>query len=371
MRDLALNSMNAFLLSVVLIHFMEKFAASVGLVDVPAGRKRHDGHIPLVGFALFTAFAIATLLLEHQPVGFTAFLSGLTLLVLLGVLDDLFDIKATVKLVVQISCVALMVLPNQIFLRHLGALPDDGLLPLPLAAPITIFAIVGLINAVNMMDGIDGLAGSLTLVSLFWFAVAADLLGRNPEFTVTLLAAFCVIGFLGFNLRHPWRARAKVFLGDAGSMMLGALLGFIAVAILQPQGGESPSLSQDLSPIVLLWICAIPIIDTASLIVRRIAAGRSPFSSDREHLHHLMLDAGLNESQAVAVLSICGAILGGVGVLGWHLGLPEHLLLLGLAVPVGIHIWFTTHGRRHVSLSWRSSSPIAKSAVTQPQPSLK
>jgi UDP-GlcNAc:undecaprenyl-phosphate GlcNAc-1-phosphate transferase len=253
------------------------------------------------------------------------------------------------------------------------------MLPPPLAAPLTIFAIVGLINAVNMMDGIDGLAGSLTLVSLFWLAVAAELLGRDAEFSISLLAAFCVVGFLGFNLRHPWRARAKVFLGDAGSMMLGALLGFIAVAILQSggqgagadmgMGGEGQSI-QALSPAVVLWICAIPIIDTLSLIVRRTAHGRSPFSSDRQHLHHLMLDAGLNESQAVAVLSIGGAVLGGIGVLGWHLGVPEVVLLLGLVAPVGLHIWFTTYGHKHISLSWRSSS-VAENAVTQPQPSLK
>jgi UDP-GlcNAc:undecaprenyl-phosphate GlcNAc-1-phosphate transferase len=243
-------------------------------------------------------------------------------------------------------------------------------LPLPWAAPLTVFAIVGLINAVNMMDGIDGLAGSLTLVSLFWLAVAAKLLGLNAEFAVSLLAAFCVVGFLGFNLRHPWQPRAKVFLGDAGSLMLGALLGFLAVAIVQQRGG-----GQTFSPVAVLWICAIPIIDTLSLIVRRMAAGRSPFSSDRQHLHHLMLDAGLNESQAVTALSICCATLGGIGVLGWYAGVPDTVLLLGLAAPVGLHIWFTAYGRKHVSLSWRSSprsSPVvAKNVVTQPQPSLK
>jgi UDP-GlcNAc:undecaprenyl-phosphate GlcNAc-1-phosphate transferase len=347
--------MNALLLSVVLISLMERISATVGLVDIPAGRKHHDGHIPLVGFAVFSAFVVATLLLEHRPDGFIAFLFGLTVLVVLGVLDDLLDIPASIKLVVQVGCAALMILPSQMLLRNLGVFP--GPLPVQWAAPMTILAVVGLVNAVNMMDGIDGLAGSLTLVSLFWFAIAAKLLGLNGEFSIALLAAFCVIGFLGFNLRHPWRARAKVFLGDAGSLMLGAILGFLAIAISQRGGG------QNLSPVSVLWICAIPAIDTLSLIVRRAAAGKSPFSSDRQHLHHLLLDAGLNDSQAVAALSAGGAILGGIGVLGWYLGVSDTVLLVGLAAPIGLHVWFTQYGSKHVGLSWRAS-PLAKNTAT-------
>jgi UDP-GlcNAc:undecaprenyl-phosphate GlcNAc-1-phosphate transferase len=342
--------MNALLLSVVLISLMGKFSTLIGLVDVPVGRKRHNGHIPLVGAAVFVAFAVATLLLEHWPAGYTGFLLGLSLLVVLGVVDDLYDVRASIKLFVQTACAGLMVLPSAHFVRHVGVLPSEYVLPLQWAIPVTILALVGLINAVNMMDGIDGLAGSLTLVSLFWFAVAASALGLDGEFSISILAAFCVIGFLGFNLRHPWRSRAGVFLGDAGSMMLGAVLGFLAIAVSQRSTG------QGLSPVAVLWILSIPATDTLSVAVRRLAAGRSPLSSDRQHLHHLMLDAGFSESQAVAALSACAAAFGGIGTIGWLLGVPDGAMLVGLAAPIGLHIWFTSYGSKHLRVNWRAAS---------------
>jgi UDP-GlcNAc:undecaprenyl-phosphate GlcNAc-1-phosphate transferase len=290
------------------------------------------------------------LLLEHWPVGYTPFLLGLFSLVALGVADDLVDVRAAIKLFAQTACVACMVLPTGLLIRHVGILPLDHLLALQWAIPITIVAMVGLINGVNMMDGIDGLAGSLTLVSLFWFATAALVLGFDGEFSISVLAAFCVIGFLGFNLRHPWRNRAGVFLGDAGSMMLGAILGYLAIAI--SQRGTGPGLSA----VAVIWICAIPIVDTLSVAATRLAAGRSPLSSDRMHLHHLMLDAGFTQSQTVAALSACAIVLGGIGILGWRAGVSDEILLLGLAAPIGLHLWFTLYGSKRVRVSTRAVS---------------
>jgi UDP-GlcNAc:undecaprenyl-phosphate GlcNAc-1-phosphate transferase len=342
--------MNALLLSIVLISLMGRVSTLIGLVDVPAGRKQHHGHIPLVGTAVFVAFAITTLLLDHWPTGYSGFLVGLSALVALGMADDLYDVRASIKLFAQTACVGLMVLPSAHFVRHLGVIPSDYQLPLQWAIPVTILAMVGLINAVNMMDGIDGLAGSLTLVSLFWFGVVASLLGLNGEFSISILAAFCVIGFLGFNLRHPWRSRAGVFLGDAGSMMLGALLGFLAIAV--SQGGTGHSVSS----VAVLWICSIPATDTLSLAVRRLAGGRSPLSSDRQHLHHLMLDVGFSESQVVATLSACAAVLGGIGTVGWLLGVPDGIMLVGLAAPVSLHVWFTSYGSKRLRVRWGAVS---------------
>jgi UDP-GlcNAc:undecaprenyl-phosphate/decaprenyl-phosphate GlcNAc-1-phosphate transferase len=358
MRELALNSMNAWLLSIVLITVIRRFCTLIGLVDIPAGRKQHQGHIPLVGAAVFAAFAIATLLLEHWPVGYTPFLLGLFLLVALGVVDDLFDVRAAIKLFVQTACVACMVLPTGLLIRHVGIPALDQLLALQWAIPVTIIAMVGLINGVNMMDGIDGLAGSLTLVSLFWLGTAALVLGLDGEFSISVLAAFCVIGFLGFNLRHPWRNRAGVFLGDGGSMMLGAILGYLAISI--SQRGTGPGLSA----VAVIWVCAIPIVDTLSVAVRRLSAGRSPLSSDRMHLHHLMLDAGFTESQTVIALSACATVLGAIGVMGWRLGVPDEVLLLGFSAPIGLHVCFTLYGRRHLRMGTRVV-PLPETAVAQ------
>lgn len=365
MRDLVLNCINALLLSIVLIPVLQRFAARLGLVDAPNSRKIHAGQVPLVGSAVFVAFAIAALLLKERPEGFAGFLTGLTMLVVLGVFDDLFDIGPVAKLLAQIVCVAVMVLPSQTLIWNIGSiLGGDPLRLYYLSAPITIIAIVGLINAVNMMDGIDGLAGCLSLVGLLWLAFAAGTVGLTGELSIALVIGFCLIGFLGFNLRHPWRARAAVFLGDSGSMMLGAVLGFLAIALSQRGGGES------LSPIAVLWVCAIPVIDTLSLAVRRLAAGTSPFATDRQHLHHLMLYAGLSVTQVVVALSIIAAGFGAIGVGGWYLGVPDGVLFVGLAAPIGLHTWFVLYGSTHMDATWNALER-AKSMFTRPQPLLK
>jgi UDP-GlcNAc:undecaprenyl-phosphate GlcNAc-1-phosphate transferase len=345
MRDLALNCINVLLLSILLTLAMEKFAGRVGLVDIPTRRKNHHGKIPLVGSALFVAFAFAVLLLEQPPSGLASFLLGLALLVLLGLADDLLDLRAFAKLMAQTACAAVMVLPADMVVRNVGVIIGDE--PFMLAAwagPLTIIAVVGLINAINMLDGIDGLAGSVSLVAFLWFALAAAIAGMRPELYFALLLSSCLIGFLGFNLRHRWRSRASVFLGDAGSMMLGASLGYLAIRLSQqPQiHGEA------LSPVSVLWILALPVIDTITLMVRRIAAGHSPFASDRQHVHHILLQAGCSVSETVSILAGASFVLGGIGMLGWHLGVPDWILLLGLAVPVGLHVWFVQSGWQHV-----------------------
>ena len=365
MRELALNCMNGFLLSFALILVMQKIAARVGLLDVPTVRKNHQGQIPMVGAALFVAFAVSASLLEQRPDGFASFMIGLAALVLLGLLDDRLNLRASIKLVAQMVCVALMVLPSHTLIWKAGSLFGDNYLLQPhLAVPLTIFAMVGLINAFNMIDGIDGLAGSLTVVALLWFAVAAGLTGSRGELLLALLIAFCVSGFLVFNLRHQWRSRACVFLGDSGSTMLGAVLAFLAIVLSQRTGTGA------LSPVAALWICAVPIIDTGSLVVRRLAAGTSPFSSDRQHLHHLMIDAGLSVNQVVILLSITSAACGAVGVFGWLLGLSDTAMLTALVIPAGLHIWFEQHGRHYLRGTKRRFDH-GKSPLKQPQPLLK
>jgi UDP-GlcNAc:undecaprenyl-phosphate GlcNAc-1-phosphate transferase len=347
MPSVTVYCINAFLLSVVLTIAMEKIGKRIGLVDAPTGRKSHQGRVPLVGFAVFLAFCIASILLQRQPPGFIAFLAGMTLIVALGVVDDMLDLRASIKFVAQCAVVAVVVVPNDLLIHSGGRiLGEHPLLLYQLAAPVTIFAVVGMINATNLIDGLDGLAGGITLVALIWFALAAELLGLPDELLLIFVLAFCVLGFLVFNFRHPWRARASVFLGDGGSMMLGFSLAFVAISLSQRTGNALP-------PVIALWICALPVIDTLSLIVRRLAVGESIVSADHRHLHDLLILAGLNVSQTVLVMITVSTILGGVGIAGWRLGMPDDVMLLSLAVPVLLHSWFCGYGWRHLHLPAR------------------
>jgi UDP-GlcNAc:undecaprenyl-phosphate/decaprenyl-phosphate GlcNAc-1-phosphate transferase len=364
MPGAAVYCLNAFLLSVVMIFIMVKIAPRIGLVDVPTERKNHEGRIPLVGSGVFLAVCVTSILLQPPPRGILDFLVGMALIVLLGIIDDVVDLRASVKFAVQCAVVALMVLPNDFLIRNAGAiLADRPLLLLHWAAPVTIFAVVGMINAVNLIDGLDGLAGGISFVALIWFAIAAAALGLPEELPLILVLAFGVLGFLIFNFRHPWRARAAVFLGDAGSMMLGLALAFVAITLTQRS-------SHPLPPITALWICALPVIDTLSLMIRRLAAGQSIAAVDHRHLHDVLVRAGLGVNHTVLVLIAVSGTLGGMGIAGWLLHLPDRVMLIGLAVPVGIHSWFSCYGWKHLHVS-TSAIPIAGGAVPQMGPQIK
>ncbi|SRR5579885_1732988 len=364
MPSVTVYCMNAFLLSVVVIIAMVKVAPRMGLIDIPTERKTHEGRIPLVGSGIFLAFCVASLLLEQQPRGFAALLMGMALIVLLGVIDDVVDLRASIKLAAQCAIVALVAVPNDILIRNAGGLlAERPLMLLQWAAPVTIFAVVGMVNALNLIDGLDGLAGGISLVALTWFAVAAALLGLSDEFPLMLVLAFSILGFLVFNFRHPWCRRATVFLGDAGSMMLGLALAFMAIMLTQRSGRALP-------PVTALWICALPVIDTLSLMARRVAAGESIGAGDHRHLHDLLIRAGLSVNQAVLVLIAVSAVLGGVGIAGWLVHLPDRIMLIGLSIPVLLHTWFSCFGWKRVRFSAGAFAGPGR-AVPQMGPNVK
>lgn len=193
-----------------------------------------------------------------------------------------------------------------------------------MALPFSVFAIVGMINAMNMCDGIDGLAGGLTATSLLWMSVLAYQGGRGL-LTLELVILFgTTLGFLLFNLRTPLRGKAAVFMGDAGSMMLGTCLAWFAVNISQVPGptGVAPP------PVVVLWVLGLPVLDTLVLILRRLRQGRSPFSAGRDHMHHIWTHAGFTSGETTAILALINLALGGIGVLGWKTGVPEWVMLV-------------------------------------------
>jgi len=339
LRSIAAHCLNAFLVSLVLSLAMEKLARRFDFVDVPTARKKHEGSVPLVGLAVFLAFSASSLLVGQRPL--VGLLAGLTMIVLTGLVDDKFDLRAPYKLLAQAVSVTVIASSSDLLIATIGNLDHGEPLMLGFwSVPVTIFAAVGMINAINMIDGLDGLAGGISLVSLIWFAASAQLLGRSDDLLLILVLGCSILGFLVLNIRHPWRLRAAVFLGDGGSMMLGLALAFIAISL--SQHSESA-----LSPVAALWVCGLPIIDTVSLIVRRLAAGHNPMASDRQHLHYLMLDSGFSVGETVSLLIGINTILGAIGVVGWYLEVPDRILLLGLMVPISLHSWFVNYVWKH------------------------
>ena len=307
-------------LSAASVLLLSPLAPALGLVDVPGGRKAHGRAVPLVGgIAIFVALLVAA----HfggvsQHVAW--FLLALSVVITLGFWDDVTDLSPRVKLAIQVIAAAIMIWGADVELHSVGDLV--GWRPIGLwifAVPLTVFSIVGVMNAVNMMDGLDGLGGSIAFVAFGWFALVAYTSGLDVQLDVALILCGAIAGFLLFNLRFPWQPHARVFLGDAGSLMIGFALGWYAIDLTQGPGRSFP-------PIAALWVLLLPLADCVSLMARRIRAGRSPFAGDRHHIHHYLLRRGLGHNAVLAMLVAISTAFGAVGYFGWRLQVPQAVL---------------------------------------------
>ncbi|CAH1650129.1 MAG: undecaprenyl/decaprenyl-phosphate alpha-N-acetylglucosaminyl 1-phosphate transferase [Chelatococcus sp.] len=367
----ATHLMNAFLLAIVLILLLRAVAWPLGLIDKPDSRKQHHGGVPVVGgIAMFLALLLTACLVDGLLETRWPLLAGLAILVGLGVMDDRFNLRAPLRLAVQITAALIIVAPGSHLITDLGDVIGFGLGASPggeralelgiFAMPFTLIFMVGVINALNMIDGLDGLAGGVAASAFFWLAVAGAFSDAGSA-TLPLLLLCVTAGFLLFNLRHPWQARARVFMGDAGSTMLGASIAFLTI-----DAATGPA---RLAPLpAWLWLCALPAIDTLSLIVRRLMVGQSPMASDRRHLHHLLLEAGLSARAATTTIVMVSFLLGGIGMLGVWLGMSTHVMVLGLVLVVGLHVFFVGHHEHRVARRNAGAATPAADPVMSSQP---
>lgn len=316
----------ATLVTLVSIIGLMPLAHRFDLVDKPGGHKLHDSHTPLVGgIAMFTGLSVA--LAGFGLAGFEVIFVSALLLLVVGIVDDKRHLNVALRFTAQGIAVLIMIYWGGIRLEDFGHLLSRDLFVLaPLAVPMTVFATVGTINAMNMTDGVDGLAGSLALTSVALLAVANGVGGAGEFLPLLVAVGSAISGFLVFNLRFSWQPRARVFMGDAGSTLLGFVLTWLFVAMSQ---GDARSIA----PVTALWFFAVPLYDTIGVMIRRIWMGRSPVRADRSHLHHLLADAGLGPVQIVALMTALQVMMGAIGLYGLLTHVPEHhmfMLFLGL-----------------------------------------
>jgi len=326
---------SAFSLSALLIYTCKNQAARVGLIDRPCERKRHCGEVPLIGgLAIFAAYAIVLFLSPLVASHYLPLLAGGAVLVAMGVFDDIKVLTSGPRFLAQISAAVLMCAWGGVVLRDLGALSFDGSLFTlgSLAIAFTIFATVGVINAVNMSDGIDGLCGSLTLVTLTGLAVTTYAAGASESFIMIIILMSAVAAFLVFNIRFPKRARALVFLGDAGSTFLGFTLAWFVVSLSQ---GEH----RVIAPVTALWFLAMPLFDTVGIMIRRILKGRSPFAADREHFHHAFQLAGFSVFRTHVTITVLAAVFMAIGLAGQFAGAPEIVMFYLFLGAFCVYFW--------------------------------
>jgi UDP-GlcNAc:undecaprenyl-phosphate/decaprenyl-phosphate GlcNAc-1-phosphate transferase len=301
-------------LTVIVIWLFAGWAQKHGmLLDHAGGRKRHVGAIPLVGGPVLALGLIGVVVMVP---GWTlteswTLLLGIVVMATMGLADDLWNLPAWPRLLVQLALTLVVVTLGGVVLSFLGDLFGMGRIGLgPMKVVFTVLCLLFLINAVNMLDGMDGLVGGVALIcclAFSWLAYTRSVAGVGA---VSVLLAAGLLAFLMFNARAPWRCRASVYLGDSGSMMLGFVLGWLAIRL-----AEAPPPAR-IAPVTIALVLLFPAADAIAAFLRRVRAGRNPLHPDRAHLHHLMLRCGFS-----------------VGTT-WSLLLASHLLWVGLA------LWF-------------------------------
>ena len=273
-----------------------------------------------------------------------AFWASFFIVALTGALDDRFDLGPYVKFAAQITAALLMIYWGGLILNTLGNLVSPEPLTLGrFAVLLTVFAVIGVVNAVNLCDGADGLAGGLVFIAVFWIAVMSAA-AHAGTLALALGWLGCIAAFLVFNLRSPWRSRAAIFLGDAGSLSLGFVLAWLTVDAAR-EG------TQIFAPVTAIWLVAIPISDTIVCMTRRLLKGHSPFRADRTHLHHILIDLGMPVARAVALIHLLAFVLAGVGVAGWALRVPEHVMFYAAMAVFAAYILLVQYGLRRVTAS--------------------
>ncbi|CAM5191264.1 UDP-GlcNAc:undecaprenyl-phosphate GlcNAc-1-phosphate transferase OS=Ureibacillus acetophenoni OX=614649 GN=SAMN05877842_101160 PE=4 SV=1 [Ureibacillus acetophenoni] len=289
----------AFIASILLTPLVKRLAFKIGAVDAPNHRKVHSRIMPrLGGLAIYLSFVIGLLILRPESEYTIAIVLAATIIIITGILDDMYEISAKAKMLGQLVAALIIVFYGDIQIDMInlpfGGEMDFGLLSIPL----TILWIVGITNAINLIDGLDGLAAGVSTIALITLSTMAFIMGNNPfVLAVAALLAFSTLGFLVFNF-HP----AKIFMGDTGALFLGFM-----IAVLSLLGFKNVTVVSFIIPVIML---GVPISDTFFAIVRRLRNGQKWSDPDKSHLHHRLIDIGFSHRQTVLIIYGIAAMFG-------------------------------------------------------------
>ncbi len=331
----------AFAVTVAFLIVLRPVALASRLVDRPGGRKHHSGHVPIIGgIAMYLGVLAGMLVIGVVSTLTIGIAFSFFLLVFAGSIDDAYGVPPLVRIAVQISCVAIMVFSADLMLYSLGNPFGLGEIQLgPFAFLGTLLVSLTVINAYNLVDGVDGLAGILALIALIGIALIGP--AQSASTIMSLITAASIVAFLIFNFPVIANRPVRTFMGDAGSTVIGFTIFWAMLGI--SQGGEAL-----ISPVAGLWFASIPIYDTLTCFVRRIAAGKSPFTPGRDHFHHTLRRGGFGVRQKLAILGGLQATYALIGGLGYKFGVPDVALFTAWSV-LGLtqRLVIRTVSRRH------------------------
>lgn len=297
------------------------------LLDLPDHRKTHQAPVPTMGgIGIFLGLITSVLLSADFTQQSVTLLVGITIMAVTGIIDDAKNLKASVKFIIQLM-VALLLVKSGFIIPELFGIFGIHHIPLGLQYAISIIAITGIVNAFNLIDGIDCLAAGLGLISAILFAVLFYRVGEMPFFYLCISLLAALLAFLKYNF-NP----AKIFMGDTGSLLIGTLMAAFSlkyltlISSLQHAVEHSPIQS----PGLIVSLVAIPVFDTLRVFAKRLLQGHSPFKADRIHIHHILIDAGLSHRQATAIILTLGLLM--ISNAWFSLLSTEYVILLLLVV---------------------------------------
>lgn len=323
-----------FLTTLAALELLRRYAAPLGLVAHPGAHRQHGQPTPLVGgLGIFAGVTLGACLLPLEPAVRQALLVPGAVLVAVGIRDDVREVSFIARFVAQALAVSFLALLADVSLQNLGYLFNTEY-PLYLGRwgmALTVFAATGVINALNMSDGLDGLAGGLSLVTCGALLCAAFLAGQLAYVPMLGIVVAALAAFMLYNLRLPRLGAARLYLGNTGSLLLGFLLAWLLI-------GMSQGATRALAPVTALWLFALPLFDAVGALLRRPLAGRSPFGADRSHHHHYLIDLGLGVNQTLAVLLSAALGLAAVGLILEFCGVPEHISFYAFLTLFVMHV---------------------------------
>lgn len=282
--------------TMVLIPPLMKFAGWSGLMDYPGKRKIHTRAIPRVGgFAMVVGAMVPILIWLSPDRDVIAYLTGIGIIIIFGVWDDIKNLDFRLKFFGQIIAALVVVLFGKVLITTIPFYEPQ--LPSYISIPLTLIFIVGITNAINLADGLDGLAGGTTLLSIGVMAILAYIANGDTVVVISLSVLGCILGFLRFNT-YP----AQIFMGDSGSQFLGFSVGVLAILLSQ-------QVNTAISPVLPIIILGLPILDTVMVFTQRIYEKRSPFVADKNHIHHRLLALGFDHYEAVSIIYLTQASL--------------------------------------------------------------
>ena len=332
----------AIFISTITIILLFSLSYKINLIDKPGGRKQHSQNIPLIGgIAIYIATSILLGPIFIQKTQHFALWISSLLIVTICVLDDMKAIKVNHRLLAQLIAIGILITIGQTTITSLGNLIGFGNINLGwLSLPFTFFTLIGVINAVNMMDGIDGITGCVSFVELGLMGYLAVIIGAKFELTVIICFMGAILGFLIFNFPHKLLTKRKIFLGDTGSMLIGLILAWLTARLTQGTNG--------FPPVLMLWIMALPLMDTIHIIFNRKARGISPFKADRRHIHHILLQLNYSPAQTPILLMLVAFMIGAAGVLLYMKGVRENVLFAGILAIFFVYLNVSIYLKRKV-----------------------